>query len=260
MTTVSNIRAAGFDVRVALFRASEHVRYAMFMGGGLEWAETKLKAGLISLPPSDPQDEPDLTGLSCQWGPIRPQHDKIVSLIVKRAADVSDARFSEITAAVIEVFEAAAALNPVPAAGPEVRWPSAALGLQSSIAHKGRGLAWRRARTVAGALMAWLVFKLGLRIGGFNAAEYRREIAANTDFRKFDDALMMTVDCSQETIAQLKTLLQQAEAANEIRFGLHMQDEALMTCVVPSVQKPDHIHFVDGGGGGYTSAARQIKE
>jgi hypothetical protein len=31
-----------------------------------------------------------------------------------------------------------------------------------------------------------------------------------------------------------------------------------MTCFVPSVLTSDHVHFVDGAGGGYASAAKQL--
>ena len=260
MMPVSAIRAAGHDVRAAFFKASEHVNYAMFMGGGLEWAEQRLKEGALSLPAAQLDEEPDLTGLSCQWGPIQPRRGKIVSLIVKRDEGASEDRFGEVTASVVAVLEDAAALSPVPEDGPQVRWPGAALGLQASIARKGRSGFRRRVGALAAALFAWLVFKLGMRLGGFDANAYRREIAANTDFRKFDDALMMTVDCTAETIADLRSLLDDAQSQGVVRYGLHVQDEALMTCVVPSVAKSDHFHFIDGAGGGYTTAAKQLRD
>ena len=43
------------------------------------------------------------------------------------------------------------------------------------------------------------------------------------------------------------------------QYGLHRQDNALMTCIVPSPFSRDHMHFVDGGSGGYTKAAEMIK-
>ena len=43
---VAAIRAAGFDIRVARFAASPDLNYAMFSGGGLAWAETRMKAGI----------------------------------------------------------------------------------------------------------------------------------------------------------------------------------------------------------------------
>ena len=69
---------------------------------------------------------------------------------------------------------------------------------------------------------------------------------------------MMTMDCSLESIDSLKKLL--VDAANEgiLRYGLHIQDEALITCVVPSVYEKAHMHFIDGSGGGYAAAALQL--
>ena len=260
MTRVAEIRAAGLDVRAAFWRASDHVRYAMFTGGGMEWAEAQLKGGAIGLPPGPAADEPDLTGLSCQWGPIPSRQGKILSLIVKQAPAASQARFAEVASEVMALLDGAAAANPVPAEGPDVRWPSTAIGLQSRIANKRRR-AWRRhLHVLAATALTWLVFKLGIRIGRFDPGRYRREIAINTDFRKFDDALMMTLDCSPAAAERLRALLDGAAGEGIIRYGLHMQDQALMTCVVPSVFSADHMHFVDGAGGGYAVAARQLRE
>ncbi len=33
-----------------------------------------------------------------------------------------------------------------------------------------------------------------------------------------------------------------------------------MTCIVPSPFTDDHIHFLDGAGGGYALAAKSLKE
>lgn len=260
LINVAEVRAAGFDVRVAFWRASDHVRYAMFTGGGLEWADAQLKSGTIGLPPAAADDDPDLTGLSCQWGPIVPRQGKIMSLIVKPAPGVSAARFGNVTSRAIAVLENTPHLNPVPVDGPEVRWPAAAIALQSRIAGNNNPAWWRSVCVFASTALAWLVFKSGIRIGGFDAGRYRREIAVNTDFRKFDDGLMMTVDCSPDTAARVRAILDEAATEGVILYGLHLQDEALMTCVVPSVRALDHMHFVDGAGGGYALAARQLKE
>ena len=103
----------------------------------MEWAESQLKSGAIGLLPAAADEEPDLTGLSCQWGAILPTQGKILSLIVKRTPGASEARFAEIASKVIAVLEEVPRLSPVPADGPDVRWPSSTIALQSRIAHKG---------------------------------------------------------------------------------------------------------------------------
>jgi hypothetical protein len=40
---------------------------------------------------------------------------------------------------------------------------------------------------------------------------------------------------------------------------MNVSDTALMTCLVSSETQGLHVHFIDGGGGGYTRAASQMK-
>ena len=149
-------------------------------------------------------------------------------------------------------------MNPVPEDGPEAALQPSALRLQAKLPEGDRFRLAQQARIFASAAFTWLIFKFGIRLGSFEPNRYRREMAANTDFRKYDDGLLMTVDCSEQTIGKLKHILNTAEEAGLIRYGLHEQEEALMTCVAPSVLSSNHVHFVDGAGGGYSAAARHM--
>ena len=81
LVPVAEVRAAGFDVRVARYAASEHLDYAMFDGGGLAWVETEMKAGRFDIPAADPIEAPDLTGLSCRWNSTPAVNGQILSLL-----------------------------------------------------------------------------------------------------------------------------------------------------------------------------------
>jgi hypothetical protein len=54
-------------------------------------------------------------------------------------------------------------------------------------------------------------------------------------------------------------VLADAAAAGTCRYGIHRQEAALMTCIVPSSLDRDHVHFVDGASGGYAMAAAMLK-
>jgi hypothetical protein len=256
VVSVASIRAAGVDVRVARFAPSEHVAYAMFSGGGLAWAEAALKAGsLPTLPPDT--GRPDLAGLTCRFRPIPSRRGEVLSLIVASARSPRDPRFQ---AVLDDLIAATADLNPVPAGGPAWTWPPAGLGDEARL-HRRPGLPLTLSRlSVAGrTLMAAAVVKLGLRAGAFRPARYRGQIADNSDFRKFGDGLMMTVDCTPALSEAIKTRLAAAAADGVLDYGLHGQDAALMTCVVPAPSEAGHVHFIDGAGGGYTVAAERLK-
>lgn len=85
------------------------------------------------------------------------------------------------------------------------------------------------------------------------------EVVANSDFRKYDDALRVTLDSTREQIEMAEAILAAAKARGEINYGLHRQSHALMTCLVPSGKPDSHLHFLDGLGGGYAKAAEMLE-
>ncbi|MGJ8617802.1 MAG: DUF3095 domain-containing protein [Sulfitobacter sp.] len=260
MVRVSDIRAAGFDVTVARFQAAKGVDYAMFSGGGLSWAEAQMKAGAHVLPQAPAGTQPDLTGLSCRWSHLPSQHGTILSVVILPQESTSAAEFAKLARDVVELARGLdRSGHPARKNGPGVKWPPVGATLEAH-AQRGTGpLGPARRKALFESFVAWFLIKTGLKVAGFDARRYRRIVGENADFRKFEDGLKMTLDCDTITQDQLRALLEKAAGDGIIRFGLHAQSEAMMTCIVPSIQTDDHIHFVDGATGGYTAAAQAIK-
>ncbi|MBB5538500.1 hypothetical protein GGD55_005239 [Rhizobium giardinii] len=63
LVSAKEIRASGSDVKTAQFAASGAAVYAMFAGGGLNWADRQIKEGKFGILPSPARTPPDLTGL-----------------------------------------------------------------------------------------------------------------------------------------------------------------------------------------------------
>jgi hypothetical protein len=260
LVPVETIRAAGLDVRVARFAPSADVSYAMFTGGGLAWAEQRMKDGAFMIPPAPSGTRPNLTGLSCRFAEIPAERGVIVSLIVLPKPGAAPGAFSGLVSRILGLAQDVEVGRPVPAAGPALQWPPAGLAVEAStlpLSRRSRAAAqlWVGART----LVAHLMFKTGVVLGGFDPARYRRQLVENSDFRKFDDGLRMTLDCTPALADRLEALLASAEKAGTARCGIHRQGAALMTCFVPSPTRSDHVHFIDGAMGGYAAAARAVK-
>lgn len=257
---VADIRAAGLDVSVARFQASDHVDYAMFGGGGMSWAEAEMKAGRHALPAAPPGAVPDLEGLSCRWTNARSQNGRILSLVMEPVAGGGHAAFDRVAG---EIVQLAARLDrgghPLPPEGPGLRFPPPGLALEAHVSRGKVPLLRRKLELLAENLIAWVFFKARLRTGDFEPVHYRAMVSTNADFRKFDDGLKMTLDCDAATQAQIRMVLEQARAEGILRFGLVEQEEAMITCFVPSIHQDDHIHLVDGASGGYTQASEQMK-
>ncbi len=260
LVPVGRIRAAGYDVKVARHAASDGVDYAMFAGGGLAWADRQMKADRFTVEPAPDTVPPDLTGLSCRWNNVRSRNGSILSLVVLPGADRQEDAFADIAEQVVSLAEQLQrGGHPMPQDGPDVQYPPPGLTIEAHLSRGTRPLFWRQVQLLVANLIAWLFFKTGFRAGDFDPGHYRAAVSRNADFRKFDDGLKMTLDCDRDTRDRIVRLLDSAQAAGQVRYGLHEQDEAMVTCIVPSVVQEDHVHFVDGAAGGYTRAAAQIK-
>jgi len=258
---VSAVREQGLDVRVARFAPSANVSYAMFTGGGLAWADRTLKSGRFAVEPAGAGIRPDLSGLSCRWNDIPATHGVIASLVVAPVRQ-GDPAFRRLVEGILTELESSTEVaRPVPEGAPGVGWPPPGWDLEAHASRKGgEGLLFARLRVLLETMLAYVVMRLGIRVGAFDPAVYRRTVVENSDFRKYDDNLRMTLDCTPHLADRIEERLGQAAAENIARFGLHRQSAALMTCIVPSIAENNHIHFVDGATGGYAMAARQLKE
>jgi hypothetical protein len=261
LVPVGEVRKAGHDVTAARYAPSPDVDYAMFSGGGVGWVERQAKSGRYAVDPAPPGVHPDLTGLSCRFGETPTRRGVIASVIVQPVAGDAAAFRTLILAVLALTTDPDRAGHPLPDNGPPLDWPPVGLELEVA-ARASHGLPKLVERTgrLAYTFFVWTMFKLDLRLGGFQASRYRRELVANADFRKFDDGLKLTLDCTPDLADELETMLASAQDEGLARYGMHRQASALVTCISPVPTLAHHVHFVDGAGGGYTAASHGMKE
>lgn len=261
MVPVEAIRAAGLDVRVSRYAASASVRYAMFAGGGMRWAERQIKQGRYTLAEAPAGARPDLDGLSCNWEAIPNSMGVILTIMLNPEQTLDDPRFVALVARLNALLaDKRHVRSPLPAQGPPLRFPPTGLALLAIVQRRPGEWGWvRKARLALEALFAYVLLTTGIKVGGFDPARYRREIVENADFRGYDDGLRMTIDCSVAQADRIEALLREAREQGIARHGLHREEAALMTCIAPLPSHSDHVHFIDGATGGYTLAATQLK-
>ncbi len=218
LVSVKDIRAAGGDVRTARYSASNTAIYAMFAGGGLNWADRQIKAGKYTIAQNLTHEAPDLNGLTCEWAPIPSQSGEILSLLVEPVDHAKSAVFTALARQILAVFD-----------DPD-----------------------RRSHPVPDDIV--ITRDVAEYLGGGDWAD----VVSNSDYRRYDDVLRLTLDCTAHQIEIVEKLLVRARDLGDVRFGLHRQTHALMTCLVPSGNKGSHLHFLDGMGGGYTKAAEML--
>lgn len=256
---LADIRREGHDVLIARYAASPYVTYAMFSGGGNSWAERQMKAGNYTVAPAAPGTRPDLAGLSCRWSPIESRHGDIVSIIAVPGTAGPGAEFQQLVTAIVAISgEQGRSGHPIPPEGPKLSFSMRGIDREAKVkAPKGKRLMMKLFIMLQLGLLV-VLYKLGLPFGKFDAHRYKKDLAGNSDFRKFDDGLKMTIDVDAARLKRIENLLEEAQAKGIARYGLHRQQSALMTCFVPTPLSRDHMHFIDGASGGYAVAASKI--
>ena len=259
--SVAAIRATGRDVRVARFAPSPDAIYAMFSGGGLVWAEAELKTNGLRAVSPDVSEPPDLSGLSCRFNPVKAQHGLMLSLIASQRDSGSQAAFQLLVTDLLTLIDSSPdAALPIREEAIPLPWPPRGFISEARLQRRpGQSIASSMLRVGARTLGSALIMVAGRNIGRFSPTRYRKQLVANSDHRKFEDRLMMTVDCSPDVANAIEQLLAAAREAGIADYGLQRQDSALITCVVPSPMRADHVHFIDGSAGGYALAALDLK-
>lgn len=259
MVPVKDIREHGLDVRVARFAPSDDVSYAMFTGGGLAWAEAAMKQGRFAIPPAPPQTRPDLTGLSCRFEEMPSLHGLVLALLVVPGERGDERAFRRVVQDLVLLAERKGHA-PVPPQGPAFRWPPQGIDLEARASrHGGVPIFIRRTSALFRTALYFLILRFGLRVGSFVPAIYMKQVIANSDHRKYDDALRMIIDCTPELAEEIEQTLAAAARKGIVRFGLHRDQAAMMTCFAPFPTHADHMHFIDGAAGGYALAAHALK-
>ncbi len=266
---VSDLRSRGLDVTVLKYEISNGLFLAMFSGGGLSAADQLLKSDPENNPYLIPKREtydgpPDLEGLSCRWEPLHSRNGKIISLLVT----VPHGTKEEKTATYGKVLKDLTVIlgdvsddyRPTSTQNLKLRWPPRNMWTEAKLTAAEHGLAKTVYQICFQTLVQMFLEKFKKKAGAYDGASYRDQLLANTDFQRFDDMIRFVLDCRADQITAIESCLNAYHARGEIAFGLQSSDTALMTCLVFNMAEGAHLHFVDGGDGGFAYAATGMKQ
>ncbi|MHB1205819.1 MAG: DUF3095 family protein [Rhodospirillaceae bacterium] len=248
-------------VLVGRYEPSPGNAYAVFLGDGVDRLERAIKdrgdsslRDLADIGPTKNEDgSPDLTGLSCRWTPLRSARGKMVSLVV-RGADHGALHIRLAEIAGVEALNAASLANL------ETRWPPKGLMREAKARRRGASLLRMAIRVAYETFLAFIVIRFRMKVGRFDTDRYRAEIVQNAvNFARSGENLCLVFDCPEDRVEALRGYLDGRADKGELTYGLHISDHAVMTCLVASADDNQHVHFIDGGDGGYTRAATQLK-
>jgi hypothetical protein len=262
MLPVRALAQRGANVLVGRYEVAAGGAHAVFLGGGCERLERAVKgrgvpvlAALAAIDESlDDGELPDLTGLSCRFAPLKSLRGRMISLVVQ-GGDHGRLHRELARAAGVERLQAVSRDNLA------VTWPPKGL-LPEARARRGKKPLALSVLLVGGlTLLSYLIFRFRLRIGRFSPERYMNELVTNAvDFARADDTLCLVFDCPADRVDAVRAYLEAQNRAGELCYGMHSADFAVMTCFVSSAVEGRHVHFIDGGDGGYTRASVGLKQ
>lgn len=255
------------SVLVAKIAISPTYTQAMFAGGGIAAAEALVKDPSPDNPflvqSSGEADAKLFEGLECRWSDVRSPGFEILSLLIVARSPTPNGRsnlYQQSLQTIERIFQAQD--TPIRPKSVKLSFSPRRLLSEARVRTVGRGVVARFAYLVAiflgNILGAYLFSKPGVRLGT-DWQKYKQDLLTNTDSKKFDDTLRMILTSTLAQKEELIRWLDKKKTNHELYYGLHASSHALMTCLVFDRQGR-HIHFVDGGDGGYAAAAKVLKQ
>ena len=259
---VAEIRAAGHDLAAARLQVSPGYAQALLTGSGLGWAESLIKgpetaARYASV--AHPAENADpYAGLECRWEDVPSPHGETVSLLVAAAAGEGATQvYRDVLAAVADVYGTGDTMHPVSLDRLRLSLDTARFGPEARLRRPAARLRYTAELWLRNHLGRFLV-RNKTQTAETDWGQYPALLRAATDYRKFDGVLRMILAGTPAQRERLEAVLETAFTAGRLAYGVHVSDRAILTCLVYE-RMGRQVHFVDGAGGGYTSAAVPFK-
>ena len=265
---VSEVSRKGASFKIARCRMSQKLVNAMLVGDGVDYVEAVVKGkinndGYVEVY-GQAGHKADYSGFECRWQEIPSRHGETVSLILKATGSTvmeETMIYGEILDVIESIYGNEADYHPVDQKGLKLSFSSQKLRQEQKIRSYGRNQ-WYKIyyglKILFQNLLGYVLFSKLFRKFTVDWQSYKPELIRNTDYRKFEGLLKMIMAGTKYQRQELLATFDAYEQQKKIIYGIHVSDAAQITCLVND-RKKDHIHFVDGVGGGYTLAATQLK-
>ncbi|MET3979818.1 hypothetical protein ABIB62_002840 [Mucilaginibacter sp. UYP25] len=254
--SVKEIYAKGYHMLIAKFSSSRSFFIPVLLGNGLNYAEKLIKGddALLSDHPAQ-TGELDLTGMQCRWDRIAPPDDKeevVTLLVVATEGNKQSAAFSKVMNKIDELYGPPRNRQPISVKQLKLKTTFSSLGEEMRF-RLGQIKWWELVKTWLTTLYGYIYFRTQ------SGKKYLKSLVEMSDTLVIDGKINTVISGTIMQRKALENALSQLEREGAIKYGLHISSASIMSCYVRDLED-GHIHFVDGSEGGYTQAAKMLKE
>ncbi|MBD1384935.1 DUF3095 domain-containing protein [Mucilaginibacter rigui] len=256
MVAIEQIYTQGHHLHIAKFSSSASFHIPVVLGNGLNYAEQLIKGddALLSNHPAQ-TDELDLSGMQCRWDRVAPPQDReeVVTLLVAAGDNArQSASFSKVMNKIDEIYGPPRKRQPISVAQLKLKTTFSNLGAEMRF-RLGQ-VKWFKLITI------WLTTLYGqIYFRTRSGRKYLKSLVEMADTLVIDGKINTVISGTIKQRKELQQALDELEQDRAILYGLHISSASIMSCYVRDLID-GHIHFVDGSEGGYTQAAKILKE
>ncbi len=258
---VQQINDAGHSIQIAKVEFSKGFNKPVVLGDGLKYAEAIIKSpGTDMNVPTQTNDDLNMEGLECRWDKIKPPmaEDEIVCFIIEAAEAAAQKQiFADILKQINEIYGSPEQRNPL-----SVERLKLLLSIKKikneMLVRYGRWKSRYFTNSFIEMIMGFLWLRFNMKIKNHKGKDYLLQVMNNADTLTIDGRINTVITGIPEKRNRLLQYLEQQEQKGLLFYGHHISKESIMTCYIEN-RKNKHIHFVDGGDGGYTEASKELK-
>lgn len=250
-------------IKILKLKVTDNYFQAVFNGGGLDHAEYLVKNDpKYRVKKTKSNYKADYTGLKCVWQDIPSKKEEIVSLLVKaNSALFNDVEvYKKVVKKISDLYGKKEERFPVKSKNIRIRNSRKKIYLESMIYAHQHGLNKKRLfiRNYIKAKFEsiYKIFKKGFETISFSA--YKNTFMHSVDSEKFDDMLRMVIAGNKDQRLELIDFLEQYYQDGQLAYGVNVAKSVHMSCLIIE-RKGKRVHFIDGSNGGYTNAAKELK-
>jgi len=254
--SVDQLYKEGHQINICKFAISDFFAIPVVLGNGLNYAESLIKAeDYALLKEEDLTEELDLNGMQCRWDRIAPPENvkEVVTLLVMAPKIENQAlSLSKVMEGIDKIYGGIKTRQPISVG--QLKFNSTFQRMSSEMrARIGKIKFFELVRD-------WFVNSFGtLYFLTSSGKRYLNRLVETSDTLVLDGKINTVICGDEQQREKLIDLLDELEQKGEIVYGLFRSPDSIMSCYVRDL-KDDHIHFVDGAGGGYTQAAKMLKQ
>ncbi|EDP94774.1 DUF3095 domain-containing protein [Kordia algicida OT-1] len=254
---LDDIYSNNVTARIAKLRHNEYLTTPIIIGNGLKFAEAHIKDTFKSSDITENDEHLiNLTGMECRWDEIKPNNegDKVMCLLLSCSDETKQAQvYKSVMDEINYIFGTLDERRPI---------TTLKLKLNTSIQKIKKEMMTKIGKYDRKYLIRnWLITVFGKYYFKIfpEGKRYLFRVTQLSDTIMLDGAINTVISGNDKQIRKFQIFLDNMEFQKEITYGIHVTHASIMSCYVQD-RKENHIHFVDGTEGGYTTAAMMFKQ